>query len=75
MLFFLIVDGQWCNWSPFSDCSVTCGGGEMTRTRYCNSPVPENGGADCEGSDTDTASCGEDNCPGEFVVKAVRLII
>ena len=37
----------------------------MTRQRYCNEPVPENGGDDCEGGDTQTAACGEEPCPSK----------
>ena len=59
------IDGQWCNWSPFSDCSVPCGGGEMTRLRFCNNPAPENGGANCEGPNEETEKCGEEACPSK----------
>ena len=38
----------------------------MTRHRYCNNPVPENGGDKCEGADVETASCGEGACPSEY---------
>ena len=38
----------------------------MKRHRYCNNPVPENGGDDCEGADVETASCGEEPCPSKY---------
>lgn len=41
------VDGGWSAWSA---CSADCGGGTQTRT--CTNPAPANGGADCEGPDT-----------------------
>ena len=58
------VDGDWFEWSPFSDCSATCGGGIMTRNRTCDNP--EFGGNDCVGESTDTQNCGEDPCPSTY---------
>lgn len=37
-------------WSPWSACSLTCGGGTQSRT--CTNPTPANGGAACAGSAT-----------------------
>ena len=37
-------DGEWSAWSA---CSATCGGGTQTRT--CTNPAPANGGLDCSG--------------------------
>ncbi|XP_013396642.1 uncharacterized protein LOC106163560 [Lingula anatina] len=45
------INGNWGDWSQWSACSVTCGGGERVRIRMCNNPAPENGGATCPGLD------------------------
>jgi len=43
------------NWSEFSECDVTCGGGVRTRTRSCmNGRV---GQAGCTDATTDTLVC------------------
>ena len=56
---------------------MTCGGGEHSRSRYCDSPLPEAGGSLCssngivrlsiteEGAlnETDTQTCNSVNCP------------
>jgi len=49
------VDGDWSTWS---ECSATCGGG--TQSRSCNNPVPSNGGKDCVGEGT--RACNTDDC-------------
>jgi hypothetical protein len=36
---------------------VTCGKGQQVRTRDCNSPAPQNGGARCSGPDKEIVSC------------------
>jgi len=59
-----IVDGQWSDWMPWGDCSVTCGGGSQSRSRTCTNPVPANGGKDCVGDSVDTRDCSTGNCPG-----------
>jgi hypothetical protein len=56
--------GGWGAWSNYSDCSVSCGGsGTQVRTRLCNNPVPQFGGANCTGSNTGIQSCNNGPCP------------
>ena len=68
---FLVVDGLWTPWGTWipGDCSVTCGGGRVqrTRVRYCNNPPPRNGGRYCVGSNvtSDTQVCANFACPGK----------
>ncbi|XP_072016614.1 uncharacterized protein [Amphiura filiformis] len=57
------VDGSWTEFSDWSDCTVTCGGGTQTRTRSCSNPTPANGGTMCTGEDTETLNCGDVVCP------------
>ena len=46
---------------------MTCDEGSKTRTRACNSPAPDNGGDDCEGGDTETETCVQEECPSTSV--------
>ncbi|XP_035686772.1 coadhesin-like [Branchiostoma floridae] len=60
----LEVDGDWSNWSPWSDCSVTCGNGTKSRDRSCTDPAPKNGGAECDGDPEQTKGCNSEvSCP------------
>merc|ERR1712048_1508884 len=59
------VDGAFGKWSNFSECSKACGGGEMTRSRKCDSPKPQNGGKDCVGDTIETKLCNIQNCSSE----------
>ncbi|KAK7505107.1 hypothetical protein BaRGS_00003677, partial [Batillaria attramentaria] len=63
------VDG---GWSAFAvkmtfPCSVTCGNGTkiVKKTRECNNPVPQNGGAHCKGKSKKqvTRPCKSKPCP------------
>ncbi|XP_021374390.1 hemicentin-1-like [Mizuhopecten yessoensis] len=57
------VDGMWCPWSSWSDCSVTCELGSMHRTRLCDNPAPDHGGLPCTGTKISTAACKLPPCP------------
>nr|XP_023660300.1 SCO-spondin [Paramormyrops kingsleyae] len=56
------VDGQWAEWSSWSQCNAPCGGGLRTRNRSCSDPPPKNGGRDCQGLTVQTHSCNGQPC-------------
>ena len=58
------MDGSWGQWSNFGECSVSCGGGSMNRTRICDSPLPMHGGLSCSGNESEIAICNTQHCPG-----------
>ncbi|XP_004465553.2 complement component C8 beta chain [Dasypus novemcinctus] len=47
------IDGKWNCWSDWSSCS----GGQKTRQRQCNNPLPQNGGSPCVGPASETLTC------------------
>lgn len=53
----LPIDGGWSSWSDWSGCSATCGPGQQTRYRMCDSPTPNFGGAFCEGDSIQRRDC------------------
>uniref|UniRef100_A0A3Q3K3Y4 Hemicentin 1 n=1 Tax=Monopterus albus TaxID=43700 RepID=A0A3Q3K3Y4_MONAL len=60
----IAVDGSWGSWQPWGECSASCGGGERTRVRLCNSPSPNNGGRVCPGDTSQLSRCNTQACPG-----------
>ncbi|XP_076007425.1 hemicentin-1 [Genypterus blacodes] len=58
------VDGNWGSWQPWGECSASCGGGQRTRARLCNSPSPSNGGRQCPGDSSQLSRCSNQACPG-----------
>ena len=61
-----IVDGGWGDWKEWSECPVSCGGADNTRTRACDNPAPAHGGADCVGDASETGRCNENPCPSRL---------
>lgn len=59
----ILVDGEWDLWTDWTPCNVTCGGGELWRTRQCEQP--KHGGLDCEGDSIQVKDCNTFPCPGE----------
>ena len=59
---FPTVDCEVEDWSSWSDCSATCGGGTKTRGRGVVQEA-ENGGAACPTLEEEEP-CNTDQCPG-----------
>lgn len=66
VIMFIAVNGNWTTWSKWAICSVSCGGGEQSRTRSCSNPVPLHGGDECDGNTTESQSCNHQQCPGTY---------
>ena len=56
------VPGLWKEWSPWSLCSTTCGGGLRYRNRTCDMDSFGNLTIDCEGSSDDYLDCHTFSC-------------
>jgi len=67
-IFDVIVDGSYNDWSAWTTCSMSCGGGVKFRHRNCTNPAPMHGGRDCSliGPATESDSCHSEPCPGRY---------
>ena len=71
------MDGAWGQWDDWSSCTSTCDGGQQSKIRLCDSPLPDDNGSLCTTSEmfllsytedgilkeTDTQTCNNNNCP------------
>ncbi|XP_071663031.1 adhesion G protein-coupled receptor B3 isoform X6 [Patagioenas fasciata] len=54
------VDGQWQEWSSWSQCSVTCSNGTQQRSRQCTAAA--HGGSECRGPWAESRECHNPEC-------------
>ena len=72
---FITVNGVWGEFAEWTECPVSCGGGERSRVRTCDSPAPAHGGNDCTvdgSSNTEVERCNENPCPGIAIQEKAR---
>ena len=65
----MIVDGEWSEWEALpGGCDVPCGLGKQKQRRYCNLPLPANGGKFCKGPPfgIEKINCNMPACPGNY---------
>lgn len=56
------INGGFSEWSSWSECSASCGGGVHGRERTCTSPPPRHAGKDCKGESFETRTCNNEEC-------------
>ncbi|XP_027005082.2 SCO-spondin isoform X2 [Tachysurus fulvidraco] len=56
-------NGGWSEWTSWTECTKSCGGGVRSRRRACNSPATEGDGDFCEGLKTELVACNVEHCP------------
>lgn len=69
------MDGAWSEWSSWTQCSKTCGGGIKVRERSCTNPPPKGNGQSCVGEVEETGACSENPCPKrKFLQRVISFI-
>ena len=51
------IIGNWSPWSPWKECTATCGNGLQQRVRTCTNPPPKYGGDSCPGNGEEIRDC------------------
>ncbi|WAR26346.1 LOW QUALITY PROTEIN: HMCN1-like protein [Mya arenaria] len=57
------VNGVWGEWGHWTGCDVTCSFGNQMRNRSCDNPLPEFGGQECAGEESEFQKCKKGPCP------------
>ena len=68
------MDGGYSQWTAWSVCSHTCGGGKAVRHRLCGNPPKQENGQPCDvlGPNVDTKACKTKKCKwGTWTVAAI----
>ena len=75
VLLFVLLGGQW-RWSPWTDCSVSCGAGKQRRTGTCI--LPSTGQKLkrrlCDGYHHETRNCSNGDCPGKLLINDITIL-
>ncbi|TSK16074.1 SCO-spondin [Bagarius yarrelli] len=56
-------NGGWGEWTSWTECTKSCGGGVRSRRRECDSPATGGDGDFCEGPKTELVACNIEHCP------------
>ena len=65
MIFFEIVNCTWDEFSDWTTCTKTCGGGVQVRQRQIAVPS-QFGGLGCQGGAAEQRTCNEQGCPSKL---------
>lgn len=61
------VDGGWSPWTPWGQCSVSCGAGLQSRYRFCSNPPQSGSGLPCLGSHREDQVCVTAPCDRQYI--------
>ncbi|XP_063003641.1 SCO-spondin-like [Elgaria multicarinata webbii] len=56
------VNGHWSEWTPWSECSASCGLGLQNRYHFCTDPPPSGLGVPCLGPEREEKPCHVQPC-------------
>ena len=60
------MNGNWSDWSNWTDCTQPCGGGIQQRNRTCDNPPPDSGGQFCPREPDEEQDCNLNPCEDFF---------
>ncbi|KXJ28705.1 Polycystic kidney disease protein 1-like 2 [Exaiptasia diaphana] len=69
-----VIDGGFTEFTNWTTCNATCGGGLQSRTRNCTNPVPRNGGQNCTGPSEEIKACNIHLCPAPNVTTPKTIV-
>ena len=72
LAYILDIDGGYTEWSKWTECTATCGGGTRRHSRTCTKPKPKNNGKTCVkqklGPPVETEECNTKKCGKNITV-------